>query len=81
MLSKTKKTRIQYLYLLIFIAAGMRVDAQRSLPSFIISPTNLSVPAFLPGIMKDPSAILLNDTLFYTLNGQFFNNGFTLARA
>ena len=60
---------------MIFLNAVAVVNAQQPLPGFSLENKTIYVPAFLPGIMKDPTAILRNDTLIYTLKSQLFPNG------
>jgi hypothetical protein len=47
-------------------------------PAFNPQSVVVAVPAYLPGIMPDSSALLRNDTLFYTLVGQTFGKGIPL---
>ncbi len=61
--------------LIIFLQACLFADAQQALPPVSLKNTTLRVPAFLPGIMNDPSASLQNDTLIYNINAQVFPKG------
>ena len=64
-----------FLVLLTFLQASLFSNAQ-SLPPFKLKNTMIRVPAFMPGIMDDPSAVLQNDTLIYNFNSQIFPKGF-----
>jgi len=79
----------QLLFLFFLLTAVTALNAQHTKspqkkytttigPSFKSKKIVLLVPSFLPGIMKDSSASLRNDTLVYDLNGQLFDNGYKL---
>src|SRR5258706_5513112 len=52
------------------VTAQQKKQPVTSVPIFKSKKIHLRVPAFLPGIMKDSTALLSNDTLIYDLNCQ-----------
>ncbi len=65
--------RIALLHIVLFISTTT-VYAQNNKSFFTLKEIKLSVPAFLPGIMEDPSVSMQNDSLQYNLKGQIFIN-------
>ncbi len=63
------KYRFLWLCFILFVNP---ISAQ-DVPGFNPQSLTLSIPAFLPGIMDDTTALLHNDTLSYVLRGQIFN--------
>lgn len=53
----------------------------QKIPAFDPQKVSIAIPAYLPGIMDDGSAVLRNDTLFYSLQGQVFPKGTPLRSA
>jgi hypothetical protein len=66
--------------ILVFFLPSLSVflyaPGQQTVPDFNITHQTIYIPAFLPGISNDPTAILQNDTLIYKLDGQFFPKAF-----
>ena len=52
----------------------------QQVPLFDLQTVTISVPLFLPGVMDDGTALMRNDTLFYSFHGQVFTNGYKVSK-
>lgn len=59
---------------IILFALSTIARSQSNKSMFTLKNMQIAVPAFLPGIMDDPSIYVSNDTLHYNLQGQYFMN-------
>jgi hypothetical protein len=67
---------MQYKFLLLGLTLVSASFAfTQNIPAFAPKPFTLRLPAFMPGIMDDPNAVVRNDTLIYNLRGQLFSRG------
>ena len=69
--------RIPIATIVLLIPFSLQAQVQK-MPLFDPQKASIAIPAYLPGIMDDSSAILRNDTLFYSMRGQSFKPGIPL---
>ena len=66
------KTLIHILFLIVVTMPCLQAQSS-DIPVYKPEKKTIRIPLFLPGVLKDSTAIELNDTLIYEVKGQFFD--------